>query len=65
VERWTIEAEAAGVLTRLGWRREALATGSVVTILGAPARDGRPMMRCAVLELASGERLPCHPGRDD
>ncbi len=61
--RWTIEAEAAGVLRRLGWQADLLAPGTSVTSTGAPARDGRPLMRCAFLELPSGRRLPCHPGR--
>lgn len=64
-EQWTIESEAAGVLRRLGWRQDVLTPGAVVTITGARARDGRRVLRCAFLELASGKRLPGQPGRDD
>ena len=60
-ERWTIESEAPVVLERLGWTKDLLAIGDVITTTGARARDGRPLMRCAFVELAKGRRLPCFP----
>jgi hypothetical protein len=59
VERWVIESEAAAVLARLGWTKAFLPAGTLVTVTGARARDGRTRMRCAVIEVPTGGRWPC------
>jgi hypothetical protein len=61
-EHWTIESEAPVVLERLGWKKDLLAVGDVIRTTGARARDRRPLLRCAFVELADGRRLPCFPG---
>jgi len=57
--RWIIENEGPVALERLGWTKETLMPGDIVTITGARARDGATRMRCASVTLASGRRLPC------
>lgn len=37
---WLAEGNAASVLRRRGWKNDTLPPGTVVTITGAPARDG-------------------------
>ena len=37
---WLAEGNAASVLRRRGWKNDTLVPGTVVTITGAPARDG-------------------------
>ena len=62
-ERWLIESEGAGVLTRLGWSRHAIAAGDRVRTAGAPARDGTHRLRCDFVQTPSGSRLPCVPAK--
>lgn len=57
--RWIIESEGPVALERLGWTKETLMPGDIVTITGARARDGASRMRCASVTLAGGRRLPC------
>jgi hypothetical protein len=59
--RWTIESEASVVLKRLGWTEKLIKTGDRITVTGARAKDGRPLMRCKVITLADGREVPCFP----
>jgi hypothetical protein len=61
VERWILEGESPRVLERLGWTKTSIQPGDRVRSTGAPARDGRRMLRCQHVRLAAGSRLPCHP----
>ena len=38
--RWVTETGSPSALTRAGWKRNALSTGDVVTVIFHPARDG-------------------------
>lgn len=58
---WSIEAESPLLLERLGWTRARLAPKQSITVLGAPARDGKPILRCRTITLVSGSELPCFP----
>jgi len=62
---WTIEAESPLLLERLGWTKAMLIPGKPVSILGAPSRDGKPILRCRTVTLASGAPLPCFPLNSD
>jgi uncharacterized protein DUF6152 len=59
--RWIVENEGPVALERLGWTRSTVKPGDVVTVIGAPARDGSARMRCATVTVASARRLPCFP----
>ena len=39
-QSWLAEGNAASVLRRRGWQNDTLKPGMVITITGAPARDG-------------------------
>ena len=61
VEHWTIETESLLILRRLGWTKDMLKPGDVITTTGARAKNGALMMRCKVLDLPDGRELPCFP----
>lgn len=61
VEHWTIETESLLLLRRLGWTKDMLKPGDVITTMGARAKNGAHMMRCKVLDLPDGRELPCFP----
>ena len=61
VEHWTVETESLIVLTRLGWTKDSLKPGDVMTTIGARAKDGKFMLRCNTVELPNGKQLPCFP----
>ena len=58
---WSIEAESPLLLERLGWAKANLVPNQLITVLGAPARDGKPILRCRTITLVSGSELPCFP----
>jgi Family of unknown function (DUF6152) len=62
---WTIEAESPLLLERLGWTKAMLVPGKPVSILGAPSRDGKPILRCRTVALANSAALPCFPLNSD
>ncbi len=57
IERWVIESESPLVLERLGWTRTSIQPGDRIRSLGAPARDGRRIIRCDYVE-PDARRLP-------
>jgi hypothetical protein len=59
--QWTVESESPYLLARLGWTRESIKPGDRIRVVGAPARNGAPMLRCRTVELAEGTSLPCFP----
>ena len=61
IEHWTIETESLIVLRRLGWTKDMLKPGDVITTTGGRAKNGTPMLRCKVLDLPDGRELPCFP----
>lgn len=59
VEQWAIESEGANGLRRLGWTTDLIRPGHRLTITGARAKNGAPIMRCKTLQLDDGRRFPC------
>ena len=59
VEQWAIEGEGANALRRLGWTTDLIRPGDRLTITGARAKNGAPVMRCNRLRLEDGRRFPC------
>lgn len=66
-ERWSIEAESANLLRRIGWSEAALAPGMPIRVTGAQARDGALVLRCESVQRLddsgrpAGLALPCIP----
>jgi len=58
VVNWAFELGAANQLYRLGWRKEDLPAGTVVTIQGWLARNGTPMANAGKIMLPNGRQLP-------
>ena len=57
IQKWTAEMGSVGMLVRFGWRRETLKPGDAVTLVGKPAKDGKPSMLLDKVVLASGQEL--------
>ena len=54
---WNIEAGSPSALTRMGWNRNSLRRGDVVTIELYPARNGAKVGRLLRLTFADGREL--------
>jgi uncharacterized protein DUF6152 len=54
---YSFEGAAIGVLKRVGWNRDSVKAGDVVTIVGHPYKDGRPGGSIDHLILADGRKL--------
>jgi hypothetical protein len=53
VTSWTLEMGSPNSLLRLGWKRDSLQPGDVVTVEGAQARDGTHLANASTVVLAS------------
>jgi hypothetical protein len=62
---WTIEAESPLLLERLGWRKAQLIPEHPISVLGAPSKDGKRLLRCRTVTLDTGTTLPCFPLHSD
>jgi hypothetical protein len=54
---WLAEGNAAAVLKRRGWTPDKIPAGTIVTITGAPARDGGPKLDWVSILLEDGTEL--------
>jgi hypothetical protein len=57
IENWSVEMGNVGMLSRYGWRRDTLKPGDQITLIGKPARDGKPVMLLNKAVLANGQEL--------
>lgn len=57
VVNWACETAAVNGLYRRGWRKEDLATGTVLVIEGWQARNGTPTANTSAITLPDGRRL--------
>ena len=53
----SFEGAAISVLKRVGWMKDTVKAGDVVTVTGHPFRDGRPGGSIDYLILADGRRI--------
>jgi hypothetical protein len=66
VVNWTLEMGSPNTLTRLGWTRNSLQPGEVVTVEGSLARDGSPLVNArSVILASSGRKLFAGSSQDD
>ena len=56
VTNWTLEMGSPNSLMRLGWKRDSLKAGEVVTVEGFRARDGSHLANARSVTLASTGR---------
>jgi hypothetical protein len=54
---YNYEGAAIAVLKRVGWMRDSVKAGDVVTVVGHPYKDGRPGGSIEHLVLADGSKL--------
>jgi len=65
VANWGMEIGSPNALTRLGWTRNTLKVGDVVTVEGSQAKDGALIGNAQVVVLAAtGKRLFAGSSRD-
>jgi hypothetical protein len=56
VEEWRVEGNSPNMLVRTGWKREMIKAGDLLTVNGAPAKNGSKVMRLVTLTLANGQK---------
>jgi len=55
---WALELGGPNALLRLGWKRDSLKTGDVVTVEGSLARDGSNLANAeSIVMVATGRRM--------
>jgi hypothetical protein len=58
VVAWKLEMGAPNALLRLGWKRDSLKAGDVVTVEGSLAKDGSPLVNAkTIVMVATGKRM--------
>jgi uncharacterized protein DUF6152 len=55
---WTLEMGGPNALLRLGWKRDSLQVGDVVTVEGSLAKNGNPLVNAkSIVMTATGKRM--------
>jgi hypothetical protein len=57
VTTWDLELASPNALRRLGWTRDFLQVGGVVTVFGSLAKDGSKMASARTVTLADGRKM--------
>ena len=57
VTNWNLELASPIALRRLGWTRDFLQVGSVVTVFGSLAKDGSKLANARTVTLADGRKM--------
>ena len=66
VVNWTLEMGSPNSLMRLGWTRDSMKPGDVVTVEGSLARDGSPLVNTRSVILAkTGRKLFAGSSQND
>ena len=66
VANWAFEMGSPNTLIRLGWTRNSLQTGDVVTVEGSQARDGSRLANASSVVLAgSGKKMFAGSSQND
>jgi len=56
VEPWRVEGNSPNMLVRSGWKKEMIKTGDLLTVNGAPAKNGSKVLRLITLTLPNGQK---------
>jgi hypothetical protein len=63
---WALELGGPNTLLRLGWKRDSLKPGDVVTVDGSLARDGSPLVNAqSIVMTETGKRMLAGSSRGD
>ena len=63
---WALEMGGPNALLRLGWKRDSLKPGDVITVDGSLARDGSRLANAtSIVMAATGRRMLAGSSRDD
>jgi hypothetical protein len=55
---WTLEMGGPNALLRLGWKRDSLKVGDVVTVEGSLAKNGSPLINAkSIVMTATGKKM--------
>jgi hypothetical protein len=54
---WKVESVASNMMVRVGWKRDSLKPGDVVTVTGHPGKNGKPVMLLLKMRLPEGREL--------
>jgi DNA/RNA endonuclease YhcR with UshA esterase domain len=57
VEQWRVEGNSPNMLTRTGWKKEMIKAGDQLGVTGAPAKNGRKIIRLVSVTLANGQEF--------
>lgn len=58
VVNWALEMGGPNALLRLGWKRDSLVPGNVITVEGSLARDGSPLANATSITMtATGQKM--------
>lgn len=58
VVNWALEMGGPNALLRLGWKRDSLKTGDLITVEGSLARDGSPLANAtSIVMTETGQRM--------
>jgi uncharacterized protein DUF6152 len=61
IEHWIVELESAGMLHRLGWRKDTLKAGDSISVTGGRAKDNSLRIRALWVQLPDGRKMPGQP----
>jgi hypothetical protein len=65
VENWALEMGGPNALLRLGWKRDSLRIGDVISVEGSHARDGSNLANAdTIVMTATGQRMLAGSSRD-
>jgi hypothetical protein len=58
VVNWTLEMGGPNALLRLGWKRDSLKVGDVITVEGSLAKNGSPLVNAkSIVMTATGKKM--------
>jgi hypothetical protein len=57
VAQWRVECNSPNMLTRVGWNRGMIKPGDQLSVTGAPAKNGKKIMRLDSVTLANGQKF--------
>lgn len=57
VQKWDCEAANPNALARLGWKRDSLKVGDLISVEGSRAKDGSFTMNARSIVLSNGKRV--------
>jgi hypothetical protein len=57
IQKWSAELGAVAMLARAGWRKDTVKPRDEITLIGNPAKDGKPTMHLDKIIFANGQEL--------